>query len=297
MTQLEYTIFEAWAGQKISFILRHQLGVSAILLRLLRQTPDSILLDGAPVPFYACPTAGQRLTVHLPDDPPSDIEPTQGELDICYEDAHIYVINKPAGLCVHPGPDHHNDTLGNYLAWLERTRGEARTFRPVNRLDRGTSGLLCVAKHSYAAERLRQSMSENLWQKSYLAVCEGVPSALSGTIDAPIGRLDGSVLMRQVREDGKPARTRYQVLSGYQHHTLVQLWPETGRTHQIRVHMAHIGHPLVGDFLYGTEQPDLITHTALHAYELSFPHPITGKMCSFSAPMPQDMQALIYAEL
>jgi 23S rRNA pseudouridine1911/1915/1917 synthase len=297
MTQLEYTIFEAWAGQKISFILRRQLGVSAILLRLLRQTPASILLDGAPVSFYTCPTAGQRLTVRLPNDPPSDIVPTQGELDICYEDAHIYVINKPAGLCVHPGPDHHNDTLGNYLAWLERTRGEARTFRPVNRLDRGTSGLLCVAKHGYAAERLRQSMRENLWHKSYLAVCEGVPSTLSGTIDAPIGRLDGSVLMRQVQEDGKPARTRYQVLSGYQHHTLVQLWPETGRTHQIRVHMAHIGHPLVGDFLYGTEQPDLITHTALHAYELSFPHPITGKMCSFTTPMPQDMQALIYAEL
>ena len=292
MTRLEYTISEAWTGEKLSLILRQKLGFSAILMRQLRQSPDSVRLDGLAVPLYLCPQAGQRLSVLLPDDPPSDIMPVEGDLSIVYEDAHFLVVNKPAGLCVHPGPNHHEDTLGNYLAWRDKLRGESRLFRPVNRLDRGTSGLVCVAKHAYAADRLRQLMNSEQWHKSYLAVCEGVPTPLSGVIDAPIGRKDGSVLMREVRPDGKIARTRYAVLSGYQGRSLVQLWPETGRTHQIRVHMAHIGHPLTGDFLYGTERHDLIARTALHASELAFPHPITGGQCEFSVPMPEDMQKL-----
>lgn len=292
MTRLEYTIPEAWVGQKLSLILRQKLGFSAILMRQLRQTPDSVRLDDLAAPLYICPQIGQKLTVYLPDDPPSDVIPVEGALSIVYEDAHFLIVNKPAGLCVHPGPNHREDTLGNYLAWRDKARGESRLFRPVNRLDRGTSGLVCVAKHAYAADRLRQLMNCAQWHKGYLAVCEGVPTSLSGIIDAPIGRKDGSVLMREVRPDGKNARTRYAVLSSFEGRALVQLWPETGRTHQIRVHMAYVGHPLTGDFLYGTEQPEVIGRTALHASALAFPHPITGRPCTFSAPLPEDMLRL-----
>ena len=152
---------------------------------------------------------------------------------------------------------------------------------------------MCVAKHAYAAERLGSLAAEGRMTKEYLAICEGLPSPLCGRIDAPIGRKGGSVLAREVRTDGKAAVTNYRLIAGFHGRSLVRLMPETGRTHQIRVHMAHIGHPLTGDFLYGTEDPALIGRAALHACTLKFRHPITGLPLSFEIGLPEDMRRLI----
>lgn len=296
MTELKYRVSAPWQHQQISQILKKQLGFSALRLKSLRCTVDSVLLDGRSVPFYQCPVEGQVLTVRLPEDPPSPVEPVEGQLHLLYEDEHLVIVDKAPGMAVHPGPGHHQDTLGNLLTWHYLSRGEHHLFRPVTRLDRSTSGLVCVAKHAYAAELLGRAMEQGNFHKEYLAICEGVPQHLRGTVDAPIGRREGSVLERQVRPDGKRAVTRYEALGGNRGRCLLRVEPETGRTHQIRVHMAWLGHPLTGDFLYGTESPDLIPRAALHAWGLQFPHPITGQPLSFHAPLPQDMRRLLETE-
>lgn len=296
MLELNYRVNETWRGQQLSRILRKELGFSALRLKSLRSAQDSVLLDGHTVPLYLRPAQGQLLTVRLPEDPPSPVEPVEGQLHLLYEDPHLVVVDKPSGMATHPGPGHHGDTLGNLLTWHYQHQGEHHLFRPVTRLDRSTSGLVCVAKHAHAAERLGRALEAGRFRKVYLAVCEGIPERLRGTVDAPIGRREGSVLAREVRPDGKRAVTHYEALGGYRGRCLLRITPETGRTHQIRVHMAWLGHPLTGDFLYGTEVPELIPRAALHAYTLEFEHPITGQRLAFQAPLPEDMERLMSNE-
>lgn len=293
MVRLEYTIPEVRQGKEIANFLKLDLHFSTLSRKKLRDTPDAILLDGLPVPSYTVPSAGQILSILLPDDPPSPIQPIQGPLDILYEDDHLLVLNKAGGIPVHPGPDHHEDTLGNFLTYYYHSKGENHLFRPVNRLDKGTSGLMCVAKHSYAAQMLSDALHSEHFHRSYLAICEGHPSPCDGIISAPIGRLDGSVIARTVRPDGKESLTRYQVLSAGSDRSLIHVIPETGRTHQIRVHMAYIGHPLLGDFLYGNEDHNLIDRPALHSAYLRFRHPITGNELEFQTPLPIEMKVLL----
>ena len=293
MVRLEYTIPEVRLGKEIANFLKLDLHFSTLSRKKLRDTPNAILLDGLPVPSYTVPSAGQTLTILLPDDPPSPMEAVQGPLELLYEDDHLLVLNKAGGITVHPGPDHHGDTLGNFLTYYYRSKGEDHLFRPVNRLDKGTSGLMCVAKHSYVAQMLSDALHTESFHRSYLAICEGTPAPCEGTISAPIGRLDGSVIARTVRPDGKESQTRYRVVTSYSSCSLIHVTPETGRTHQIRVHMAYIGHPLLGDFLYGTENHQLIDRPALHSAYLRFQHPITGKELEFEAPLPDDMKNLL----
>lgn len=292
MTELHYSIRPEWRTLPLNRLLRKGLGFSALGLKNVRER-GCVRLDGLVSPLYQTPGSAEQLSILLPEDPPSEIEPVAGRLHLLYEDAHLLIVDKPAGMAVHPGPGHHGDTLGNLLMWHYAQEGERHLFRPVNRLDRSTSGLMCVAKHAYAAERLGALAAEGRMKKEYLAICEGLPSPLCGQIDAPIGRKDGSVLAREVRADGKAAVTNYKTIAGSQRRSLVRLAPETGRTHQIRVHMAHIGHPLTGDFLYGTEDPALIRRAALHACALKFQHPITGTWLSFEIGLPEDMLRLI----
>lgn len=294
MVRLEYTIPEVRQGKEIANFLKLDLHFSTLSRKKLRDTPDSLLLDGLPVPSYTIPSPGQTLSILLPDDPPSPMEAVEGPLEILYEDDHLLVLNKAGGIPVHPGPDHHRDTLGNFLTHYYHSIGENHLFRPVNRLDKGTSGLMCVAKHTYAAQILSDALHSEQFHRSYLAICEGCPSPREGVISAPIGRLDGSVIARTVRPDGKESLTRYRVISSHSGCSLVRITPETGRTHQIRVHMAYIGNPLLGDFLYGTENQQLIDRPALHSAYLKFTHPISGKELEFQAPIPQDMNALLY---
>lgn len=219
--------------------------------------------------------------------------PVPGPLDIVYEDVDLIVLNKAPGVSVHPGPGHYDDTVGNFLLAYYDSKGEEGDFHPVHRLDRGTSGLMVVAKHPHAQERLRLQLHTRGFSRIYLAVCEGIPVPAAGLIDAPLGAKDDSLVAQQVRPDGKVARTRYETLEITPNRALLRLELETGRTHQIRVHMAHIGHPLTGDFLYGIERPELISRPALHSAQLSFCHPISGVQQSFSCPLPRDMVQLM----
>ena len=282
------------AGQEVNTLLRRHLGLSGTVLRRVKWLDDGITLDGARVTVRARAAEGQTLSVRLTGpERKSGILPREGPLRVVFEDRDLIVVNKAAGVPVHPGPGHYDDTLGNFLIYYYDLTGEPADFHPVHRLDRGTTGLIAVAKHPYAQEKLKNQLHTGAFLRRYLAVCDGVPAPAQGVIDAPLGPEDGSLIRREVRPDGSPARTRYRVLSTSAGRALVQLELDTGRTHQIRVHMASIGCPLTGDFLYGTQNRALISRPALHSAFLRFAHPITGKVFSFTVPLPGDMESLI----
>jgi len=294
MRRLELTVSPAQAGTRVDTLLKKHMGLSGTVVRRIKWLEDGILVDGRRVNTRFCPAEGQVLSVRLSDpERRSGIVPAPGALDIVYEDEDIIVVNKAPGVPVHPGPGHFYDTLGNFLLDHYDRSGVEADFHPVHRLDRGTSGLIVAAKHAHAQEVLKNQLHTDSFRREYLAVCEGVPSPAESTVDAPLGPKDGSLVEQTVRPDGKEARTHYRVLSVHNSHTLLRLVLDTGRTHQIRVHMAHLGHPLTGDFLYGQEDPELIPRPALHSACLSFLHPITGERLDFSAPLPADMEQLL----
>ena len=285
------------AGQEVNTLLRRRLGLSGTVLRRVKWLEDGIALDGARVNVRARAQEGQTLSVRLTlPAPTSGVVPAPGPLVIVYEDADLIVLSKAPGVLVHPGHGHFDDTLGNFLMYHYKELGEESDFHPIHRLDKGTSGLLAVAKHPHAQEKLKDQLHTRAFRRVYLAVCDGAPPQPSGTVDAPIGPVDGSLAARRVRPDGKPARTHYRLLRTFAPRSLVELELETGRTHQIRVHMAHLGCPLTGDFLYGREDRALIGRPALHSAALELDHPLTGVRLRFAAPLPADMAALISEE-
>ena len=291
--RLELTVTADQAGEKIDTLLRRELRLSGTVIRRVKWLDDGILLDGTRVTTACRPAAGQVLSVRVADpDGQGDMVPTPGPLDIVYEDGDLLVLNKAPGVLVHPGPGHYSDTLCNYIAWYYKKAGISADVHPVQRLDKGTSGLLVVAKHPHAQEQLKGQLHTPTFRRIYLAVCEGIPRPPEGRIDAPIGRDPNSVVGRCVRPDGARAVTHYEVLGRSNGLSLLRLRPETGRTHQLRVHMASIGCPLAGDWLYGEEDPDLIPRPALHAYALDLDHPVTGEHLSLTAPIPADMARL-----
>lgn len=288
--RLTIQIGDEYAGLSVHHLLRYKLKLSGTLLRRIKWLEDGILLDGARVTTRAVVQQGQELSVRLSDPTSrSGIPPVELPLDIVYEDRDIIIINKAPSMPSHPGPGHWQDSLGNALmAHWEKTDPYA-DFHPVHRLDKGTSGLMVVAKHPFAQDKLRESLHTGSFQREYLAICEGIPTPPEGIIDAPIGRAPDSIIRRQVNGlDCQQAVTHYRVLETCQARSLIALRLETGRTHQIRVHMAHIGHPLTGDFLYGQERQD-ISRPALHSHSLSIIHPVSGSEISFSFPLPSDM--------
>ena len=292
--RLELAVTPELAGIQTDTLLRRHMGLSGTVIRRSKWLEGGILADGQRVTTRYCPRAGQVLSVRLSDpERRSGIVSTPGPLDIVYEDEDMIVLNKAAGVSVHPGPGHFSDTLGNFLLYYYDSKGDPSDLHPVHRLDRGTTGLLAAAKHPHAQEVLKNQLHTADFRRTYLAVCEGVPQPAEGVIDVPMGPKPGSLMEQQVRPDGKPARTRYRVLSVRGGRALVQLELDTGRTHQIRVHMAHIGHPLTGDFLYGTEDRALIPRPALHSARLTLRQPVTGQVLSFTVPLPEDMQRLL----
>ena len=292
--RLEWTVPPEAAGARVDTLLKRHLGLSGTVVRRIKWLEDGILADGVRVNTRYVPQAGQVLSVRLSDpERRSGMVPAPGALDILYEDGDLVVVNKAAGVPVHPGPGHFDDTLGNFLLRHYDQEGEEADFHPVHRLDRGTSGLLAVAKHAHAQESLKNQLHTPAFRREYLAVCLGAPEPPAGAVDAPLGPKPGSLVEQMVRPDGKAARTRYETLAVYKDRALLRLELDTGRTHQIRVHMAHLGHPLAGDFLYGTEDKALIGRPALHSWKLSLRHPITGESLTFTAPMPQDMAGLL----
>ena len=224
------------AGREVNTLLRRTLGLSGTVLRRVKWLEDGITLDGARVNVRARVREGQTLAVRLTGPTPtSGVVPADGPLDIVFEDPDLIVLNKAPGVLVHPGHGHFHDTLGNFLMYHYKMTGDESDFHPVHRLDKGTSGLLAVAKHPFAQEKLKGQLHTGGFRRTYLAVCDGAPPAPSGTVDAPIGPVDGSLMARRVRPDGKPARTHYRVVRSCGPRSLLELELETGRTHQIRV--------------------------------------------------------------
>ena len=252
-----------------------------------------VLVNGSPAKPKNPVSRGDSITVRIPEPEPAEAQPQDIPLDIVYEDGDLLILNKAPGVPVHPGPGHFNDTIGNFLLNYYDSEGIEGDFPPVHRLDRGTSGLMAVAKHPHAQEVLKGQLHTPAFRRVYLAVCDGGPQPPSGVVDAPLGPREGSLVEQMVRPDGKDARTRYETLSRSGGRSLVRLELDTGRTHQIRVHMASLGCPLTGDFLYGYEDRSLISRPALHSAQLSLRQPVTGQELSFTLPLPEDMARLL----
>lgn len=273
-------------------------GYSAALIRRLRHTEQSILKNGSPVYTTYRLDKGDSLAVTLPEEHGSEnIVPVPMDLDIRYEDRDLLVVNKAAGVPIHPSQGNHDNTLANGIAWYLREKGEVATYRAINRLDRDTTGLLILARHALSACMLSEMVRTHAIRRCYLAAASGLVPP-EGVIDAPIARTCDSTIERCVDfERGDSARTHYRTLC-YNRDTdcsLVELRLETGRTHQIRVHMKHIGHPLPGDFLYNPDYR-LIGRQALHSWQLDFIHPIKKEPLHFEAPLPEDMRRLFGQE-
>ena len=293
MRILTHTVLPEEEGRMVKGILRGSLQLSYTLLKSLKWRENAILLNGQSVHVNAIVHAGDVVSVALSERTPREdlyCENTAAP-NIIYEDEDLLVLNKPAGVAMHPKAD---DAAAPSLAvMLTGYLGEGSVPHFVSRLDKGTSGLLIAAKSGYVHDRLRRALHSSELRREYRAVAVGQVTPPCGVIDAPISRADGSIICRCVREDGLVSRTEYEVLQTTERFTLLRLRPETGRTHQLRVHMAYLGHPLAGDWLYGTENKNLIARPALHSYELWFTQPVTGQEMHFTAPIPQDMQRLL----
>lgn len=293
MRILTHTVLPEEEGRMVKGILRGSLQLSYTLLKSLKWRENAILLNGQSVHVNAIVHAGDVVSVALSERTPREdlyCENTAAP-DIVYEDEDLLVLNKPAGVAMHPKAD---DAAAPSLAvMLTGYLSEGSVPHFVSRLDKGTSGLLIAAKSGYVHDRLRRALHSSELRREYRAVAVGQVTPPRGVIDAPISRADGSIIRRCVREDGLVSRTEYEVLQTTERFTLLRLRPETGRTHQLRVHMAYLGHPLAGDWLYGTEDKNLIARPALHSYELWFTQPVTGQEMHFTAPIPQDMQRLL----
>lgn len=275
------------APQKLSEFLRRQ-GVSLTLRRKLRQDPAAVRVNGQAAAWPTVIQPGDTVEVDWPA--ASNIAPLPLPLAICYEDDQLLVVDKPAGLLVHPTSGPPEITLANAVIDHLRRQGSAAGFHPVHRLDRNTSGLILIAKNPF----VHHLLSGRHLEREYLAVVTGAIDPAAGTIEAPIGRRPDSIILRMVRADGQPAITAYETLAAAGPGSLVKLRLLTGRTHQIRVHLAHIGHPLYGDDLYGGPV-GLISRQALHAAGLAFSHPTGGRRLALTSPLPADMSSLLAA--
>lgn len=293
MRILTYTVTPEEDGRMVKGILRGSLQLSYTLLKSLKWRENAILLNGQSVHVNTIVHAGDTVSVVLSERTPREdlYCANTAKPDIVYEDDDLLVLNKPAGVAMHPKSG--DASAPSLAAMLTSYLGEGSVPHFVSRLDKGTSGLLIAAKNGYVHDRLRRALHSSDLRREYRAVAVGRVEPPYGVIDAPIGRAEGSIIRRCVRADGLPSLTEYEVLQVSGRFTLLRLRPQTGRTHQLRVHMAYLGHPLAGDWLYGTEDKTLIARPALHSYELWFTQPVTGQELHFTAPIPQDMQRLM----
>ena len=289
---MEYVVTEAEEGRRLRDILRRSMGVSYSAMKSAKWD-GRILLDGTPARVDAVVHAGQTVTMLWPEPlPVYQLRPYDLPLNIPYEDEHLLIVDKIAPLASQSSAGHPDDSLENAVfSYLGCPRDFI--YRPVNRLDRGTSGLMAIAKTPHAQHRLQQQLHTEAFQRIYLAVTEGVPNPPAGTIDAPIAKEEAASVRRVVCPQGQPSVTHYETLRAAGGRALVRLRLETGRTHQIRVHMKHIGCPVCGDFLYGTELPELPGRFALHSAELVLHHPFTGETLHITSPLPETLSALL----
>ena len=221
-----------------------------------------------------------------------NIVPTKMNLNILFEDDGLLILDKPAGIPVHPSMMHYENSLSNGVKYYFNSINLKRKIRPVNRLDKNTSGILIFAKNEYIQECLVKQMKLGLFKKEYIALLKGNIKENKGTINAPIARKKESIIEREISKDGASSVTHYELIKNYDNFCLVKFILETGRTHQIRVHSKYIGHPILGDTLYGNSS-NLINRQALHAYKINFVHPITNKKIEIISKPPKDISKLI----
>ncbi len=318
---LEYHIHPLENPLSIKGFLKGK-GYSSQNIIQLRKNPDSVLLNGRPAHMNQPLRDKDVLTICIREEVSSEkVLPVKLPLHIVYEDEDLLIVNKPAGMPTHPSLHNYQNSLANALAWYFADQNKPFIFRCVSRLDRDTSGLTIIAKHmvsagilnSYVAAkslsikdaRTNSSQAKNsraaaplpVVYREYLAIVRGSIYPREGTISAPIGRREGSLLERKIDFDqGEHALTHYRLEQEKNGHSLISLHLETGRTHQIRVHMKYLGFPLIGDYLYNPDM-EYISRQALHSYRLRFPHPITGAPMEFTAPLPQDMLQVLEPQL
>ena len=270
-------------------------GYSHPILVQLKKTQNGILVNQKWAYVKTILNPDDKLEIHLEETASSEhIVPVELPFSIVYEDEDILVVNKPADMPIHPSINNYENTLANGIAWYFAEKGEDFVYRCINRLDRDTTGALILAKNPLSAAILSVQMKKRQILRTYLALVDGLLPD-SGTINAPIARMEGSVITREVNfGTGESAITHYERLAAGKEYSLAELHLETGRTHQIRVHMKYIGHPLPGDYLYN---PDYrrINRQPLHSYQLEFTHPITGKVMLFTAPLPIDFISAFYS--
>ena len=289
--ELEYLV-ENDKYKNINEILSLEFKISTRLKnKLIRK--NKIFLNGCVCDTRSSVSIGDILSVsfdYVEDN--SNIVPKEMPLDIVYEDNWLLVVNKPSGIAIHPSILHFDNSLSNGIRFYFDKIGLKKKIRPVNRLDIDTSGLVLFAKCEYIQECLSLQMQEGIFKKEYLCLVSGVFDKKLGTIDKPIARKEGSIIERCISEKGKKAITKYKVIKEFNNCSLVHCILETGRTHQIRLHMASIGHPIIGDTLYGTPSL-LISRQALHSYKIKFIHPITKKEIELTAKLPKDIKQCI----
>ena len=290
---IEYIIEKEDAGLRIEQFLKRR-GYSSKNLAAIKRMPKSVIVNGEHFYMRQELKEGDRLSIHIMETESSEkVPPTEIPLNIVYEDEDIIVINKPAHMPIHPSLNNYTNSLANALAWYYKKQNKPFVFRCCNRLDRDTSGLTVVAKHLVSGNILSSMVKERKFHRQYLAIVRGHVTPPSGTINAPLGRKEGTIIERTIDwEHGENAITHYHVVEEKNGHSLVSLKLETGRTHQIRIHMKHLGFPLIGDYLYNPDM-EFINRQALHSHKISFTHPITGEPMNFVAPLPEDMQRVL----
>jgi len=288
---LHHIVTDEEAGRSVQEILTGSMAVSRRMLQRLTRS-QGIRLNGRAPRLSGKVKAGNRLSVRVaaPEEP--GLTPVKMDLRIVFEDADLIVVDKPPSLIVHPTSPAQTGTLAHGIAHHLQQQGVAAKVRPLHRLDRDTSGLVVIAKSEFAHQHLDRQLRQGTLKRTYLALVEGSISAESGTIQAPIGRKPGSPNLRAVLPAGDPAVTHYRVLGRAEEMTLLEVELETGRTHQIRVHLAHLGHPVIGDRQYGAALHVGISRQALHAHRVSFDHPMTGRPVHLEAPLPMDLAML-----
>lgn len=294
---MEFTIDEKHDGVMLSNYLKYELKLSGRSISRLKRIDGGIMLCGKPVTVRAVLSAGDRLSLATEDrDTPENIVPTDLPIDIIYEDDDIIAVNKPYGMPTHPSHGHYTDTLANALAFYYRERSTPFVFRAITRLDRDTSGIVLVAKNKDAAYRLSSGIASGAVDKCYLAATRGVPTKQCGEIVAYIRRVAESIIIREALDEplegAAYSKTLYEVIGERGSVGLIAASPITGRTHQLRLHFAHVGAPMLGDDMYGVTS-ELIGRQALHAYSLGFTHPRSGERIRLTAPLPEDVVKML----
>ena len=283
--KLAFTVPDHCDGMTALTFLKKQCGVSTRMITHLKREKDGILRNGTLLKTIDILKTGDRVVLKIPKDN-SSIVPVKGKLDIVYEDDYILAVNKPPQMPVHPTKVHQLNTLANTVAFYAQSKGETYTFRAVNRLDKDTSGIVLIAKNAYTASNLNKSVS-----KVYYCVCSGIITEKL-TVSKPIAIKEGHTIQRTVTADGKSAVTHIEPVKIGDDYTLLRVILETGRTHQIRCHLSSIGHPLLGDDMYGGSL-DKINRQALHCKTVTFIHPITKITVELKTPLPDDFKRII----